>query len=225
MSFKDFLVELGKLIHDRSIISCVYPRLVALEAVNELTTLNYSNPGLISTSGDAVLNHLKASPHPAVVFLTEHLFDGSGLELIHSLANSTLDHRFILILTDNHALDPETVQNHSLSGVVLDHNIGGPTCVLVEALRAVNRNQQFIDPELNQKNTKTAINIPKILSNRELQVLQLAASGMSNKELAAELYIAPTTARDHMQSVMRKLQVNTRTAAAVAGLKLGLLEK
>ena len=225
MSFKDFLVELGKLIHDRSIISCVYPRLVALEAVNELTTLNYSNPGLISTSGDAVLNHLKASPHPAVVFLTEHLFDGSGLELIHSLAKSTLDHRFILILTDNHALDPETVQNHSLSGVVLDHNIGGPTCVLVEALRAVNRNQQFIDPELNQKNTKTAINIPKILSDRELQVLQLAASGMSNKELAAELYIAPTTARDHMQSVMRKLQVNTRTAAAVAGLKLGLLEK
>ena len=225
MSFKDFLVELGKLIHDRSIISCVYPRLVALEAVNELTTLNYSNPGLISTSGDAVLNHLKASPHPAVVFLTEHLFDGSGLELIHSLAKSTLDHRFILILTDNHALDPETVQNHSLSGVVLDHNIGGPTCVLVEALRAVNRNQQFIDPELNQKNTKMAINIPKILSDRELQVLQLAASGMSNKELAAELYIAPTTARDHMQSVMRKLQVNTRTAAAVAGLKLGLLEK
>ena len=225
MSFKDFLVELGKLIHHRSIISCVYPRLVALEAVNELTTLNYSNPGLISTSGNAVLNHLEASPHPAVVFVTEHLFDGSGLELIHSLANSTLDHRFILILTDNHALDPETVQNHSLSGVVLDHNIGGPTCVLVEALRAVNRNQQFIDPELNQKNTKTAINIPKILSNRELQVLQLAASGMSNKELAAELYIAPTTARDHMQSVMRKLQVNTRTAAAVAGLKLGLLEK
>ena len=69
------------------------------------------------------------------------------------------------------------------------------------------------------------INIPKILRDRELQVLQLAASGMSNKELAAELYIAPTTARDHMQSVMRKLQVNTRTAAAVAGLKLGLLEK
>jgi len=56
-------------------------------------------------------------------------------------------------------------------------------------------------------------------------VLQLVADGMSNKEIAAELYIAPTTARDHMQSVMRKLQVNTRTAAAVAGLKLELLEK
>ena len=225
MSFKDFLVELGKLIHDRSVISCVYPRLVALEAVNELTTLNNSNPGLISTSGEAVLNHLQHSPNPAVVFVTEHLFDGSGLELIQTLNKSALDHRFILILTDNHALNPATVQNPCLSGVVLDHNIGGPTCVLVEALRAVNRNQQFIDPELHQKKNRPTTQAPKLLSERELEVLQLVAEGMSNKEIAAELYIAPTTARDHMQSVMRKLQVNTRTAAAVAGLKLELLEK
>ena len=56
-------------------------------------------------------------------------------------------------------------------------------------------------------------------------MLQLAADGMSNKEMASELYIAPTTARDHMQSIMRKLQVNSRTAAAVAGLKLGLLNQ
>ena len=224
MSFKDFLVELGKLIHDRSVISCVYPRLVALEAVNELTTLNHSNPGLISTSREAVLNHLKSTPRPAVVFVTEHLLDGSGLELIHKLNKSALDHRFILILTHNHALNPTTVQNPSLSGVVLDHNIGGPTCVLVEALRAVNRNQQFIDPELHQKKSRPTDQAPKILSERELEVLELAANGMSNKEMAAELYIAPTTARDHMQSVMRKLQVNSRTAAAVAGLKLGLLD-
>ena len=81
-SFKNFLSELGRLIHDRSIISCVYPKLVALEAVNELTKLNSSLPGLISTSKEAVLNHLKENPYPAVVFVTEHLFDGSGLELI-----------------------------------------------------------------------------------------------------------------------------------------------
>ena len=159
------------------------------------------------------------------MFVTEHLFDGSGLERIQKLNKSALDHRFILILTHNHALNPTTVQNPSLSGVVLDHNIGGPTCVLVEALRAVNRNQQFIDPELHQKKSRPTDQAPKILSERELEVLQLAANGMSNKEMAAELYIAPTTARDHMQSIMRKLQVNSRTAAAVAGLKLGLLNQ
>ena len=225
MSFKNFLSELGQLIHDRSIISCIYPKLVALEAVNELTKLNCSHPGLISTSGEAVRDHLNESPYPAVLFVTEHLFDGSGLELIQTLTESKLDHRFVLILTQNHTLNPDIFQRAYLSGVVCDHNIGGPTCVLAAALRAVNQNQQFIDPELNQKVHPTTTNPPKILSEREQEVLQLAANGMSNKELAAELFIAPTTARDHMQSVMRKLQVNSRTAAAVAGLKLGLLDQ
>ena len=223
-SFKNFLSELGRLIHDRSIISCVYPKLVALEAVNELTKLNSSLPGLISTSKEAVLNHLKENPYPAVVFVTEHLFDGSGLELIQTLTESNLDHRFILILTNNHTLNPAIFQKAYFSGVVFDHNIGGPTCVLAAALRAVNQNQQFIDPELKQA-PPTTTNPPKVLSDREQEVLQLAANGMSNKEMAAELYIAPTTARDHMQSIMRKLQVNSRTAAAVAGLKLGLLNQ
>ena len=223
-SFKNFLSELGRLIHDRSIISCVYPKLVALEAVNELTKLNSSLPGLISTSKEAVLNHLKENPYPAVVFVTEHLFDGSGLELIQTLTESNLDHRFILILTNNHTLNPAIFQKAYFSGVVCDHNIGGPTCVLAAALRAVNQNQQFIDPELNRVHPKQT-NPPNVLSEREQEVLQLAADGMSNKEMGAELYIAPTTVRDHMQSIMRKLQVNSRTAAAVAGLKLGLLNQ
>ena len=223
-SFKNFLSELGRLIHDRSIISCVYPKLVALEAVNELTKLNSSLPGLISTSKEAVLNHLKENPYPAVVFVTEHLFDGSGLGLIQTLTESNLDHRFILILTNNHTLNPAIFQKAYFSGVVCDHNIGGPTCVLAAALRAVNQNQQFIDPELNRVSPKKT-NPPNVLSEREQEVLQLAANGMSNKEMGAELYIAPTTVRDHMQSIMRKLQVNSRTAAAVAGLKLGLLNQ
>ena len=223
-SFKNFLSELGRLIHDRSIISCVYPKLVALEAVNELTKLNSSLPGLISISKKAVLNHLKENQYPAVVFVTEHLFDGSGLELIQTLAESNVDHRFILILTKNHTLNPAIFQKAYFSGVVCDHNIGGPTCVLAAALHAVNQNQQFIDPELKQA-PPTTTNPPKVLSDREQEVLQLAANGMSNKEMAAELYIATTTARDHMQSIMRKLQVNSRTAAAVAGLKLGLLDQ
>ena len=94
--------------------------------------------------------------------------------------------------------------------------------MLTKALRAVNQGQQFVDPELNQ-NQQIAASDTNRLSERELEVLRLAANGMSNKEVGAKLFIAPTTARDHMQSVMRKLNVRSRTAAAVAGLKLGLL--
>ena len=222
MPFKEFLEELGLLIHHRAVISCVYPKLVALEAVNELTNLNCAYPGLISTSGDAVRDHLQQNDHPAVVFVTEHLIDGSGLDLIDSLGESPLDHRAVLILTHNHALSSEALQTSSLSGVVLDHNIGGPTCVLVEALRAVNRHQRFIDPELKKQESAGKDGRDK-LTGRELEVLELVADGMSNREVATQLFLAPTTVRDHMQSVMRKLEARSRTAAAVAGLKMGLL--
>lgn len=222
MPFKEFLEELGQLIHHRSVISCVYPKLVALEAVNELTTLNCAYPGLISTSGAAVRVHLEENQHPAVVFVTEHLVDGSGLELIEALGESSLDHRAILILTHNHALSTGTLESSSLSGIVLDHNIGGPTCVLVEALRAVNRHQRFIDPELKQP-LESRVDPRDTLTDRELEVLNLVADGMSNREVATQLFLAPTTVRDHVQSVMRKLNVRSRTAAAVAGLKQGLL--
>ena len=87
----------------------------------------------------------------------------------------------------------------------------------------MNQGQQFVDPELNQ-NQQIATSDTNRLSERELEALRLAANGMSNKEVGAKLFIAPTTARDHMQSVMRKLNVRSRTAAAVAGLKLGLLD-
>ena len=222
MSLKEFLVELGQLIHDRAVLSCIFPNLIALDVVNELTTLNHCHPGLICNSGRSVTSHLRQHPHPALIFITEHLADGSGLELIQTLSKQNRDHRYILILTSNHSVAPSTFKCTELAGIVLDNNIGGPTCALTHALRAANQNRQFIDPELHQKeHSKSEKSVH--LSEREQQVLQLAASGMSNKEVGEKLLIATTTARDHMQSVMRKLSVSNRTAAAVEGLRLGIL--
>ena len=57
------------------------------------------------------------------------------------------------------------------------------------------------------------------LSDRERMVLTLLCDGMTNKEIAEELCIAETTARGHVQSIMRKLNVKDRTAAAVEGIR------
>ena len=222
MSFKAFLEELGQLIHHRSVISCVYPKLVALETIQELTNLNCAYPGLITTSGAAVKDHLKRHQHPAMLFVTEHLEDGSGLDLIREIQQAPMEHRCILIVTHNHALDRNSLDDDTISGVVLDQNIGTPGCVLTEALKAVNRNGRYVDPDLDRPETVSG---PKedSLSARELEVLELVAEGLSNREVAERLYLAPTTVRDHVQSLMRKLHARSRTGAAVAGLKLGLL--
>jgi len=220
MSFKAFLEELGQLIHHRSVISCVYPKLVALETVQELTNLNCAYPGLITTSGAAVKEHLNRYQHPSMLFVTEHLEDGSGLDLIHELHHASSDHRCVLIVTHNHALAHDTLNDPTISGIVLDQNIGTPGCVLTQALQAVNRDGRYVDPDLNIADFDPMIT-KDALSSRELEVLGLVAEGLSNREVAERLFLAPTTVRDHVQSLMRKLRTKSRTGAAVAGLRLG----
>ena len=61
------------------------------------------------------------------------------------------------------------------------------------------------------------------LTQRELEVLQLAAEGLSNKEIAARLVISEKTAKNHIANIFSKLQVNDRTQAILYALRKGLV--
>ena len=61
------------------------------------------------------------------------------------------------------------------------------------------------------------------LTQRELQVLQLAADGLSNKEIGARLVISEKTVKNHTANIFSKLQVNDRTQAVVFALRKGLI--
>jgi ATP/maltotriose-dependent transcriptional regulator MalT len=61
------------------------------------------------------------------------------------------------------------------------------------------------------------------LSARELQVLDLLAEGLTNREIAQRLYLSPNTVRVHTFHIYGKLGVNNRTQAAGRARELGLL--
>ncbi len=61
------------------------------------------------------------------------------------------------------------------------------------------------------------------LTQRELQVLQLAGEGLSNKEIAVRLDISEKTVKNHTANIFSKLQVNDRTQAILYGLRKGLI--
>lgn len=61
------------------------------------------------------------------------------------------------------------------------------------------------------------------LSNRELEVLELMASGCSNKEIASQLFISPNTVKTHLSSVFEKLSAGKRLQAIDQAKKLGLI--
>jgi DNA-binding CsgD family transcriptional regulator/tetratricopeptide (TPR) repeat protein len=64
---------------------------------------------------------------------------------------------------------------------------------------------------------------PYGLTSRELAVLRLLAAGQTNKQIGAELYISPTTARVHVSNILRKLGVTSRVQAAAVAERAGLL--
>ena len=61
------------------------------------------------------------------------------------------------------------------------------------------------------------------LTQRELQVLQLAAEGLANKEIAASLVISQKTVKNHIANIFSKLQVNDRTQAILVAIRKGLV--
>ena len=61
------------------------------------------------------------------------------------------------------------------------------------------------------------------LTERELEVLRLLAEGLSNKEMAGRLVVAPSTIKQHLKNIYGKLDVHSRTQAVVRGQELALL--
>lgn len=60
-------------------------------------------------------------------------------------------------------------------------------------------------------------------STRELEILRYLSTGLSNREIAAELYISLNTMKTHVRSLYRRLGVSSRSQAVAAGRARGLL--
>ncbi len=65
---------------------------------------------------------------------------------------------------------------------------------------------------------------PVLLTPREVEVLGAVSNGLANKEIARSLGISLHTVKFHLESLMRKLQVSSRTEAVMKAMRLGLLE-
>ncbi|MBI3942733.1 MAG: response regulator transcription factor [Chloroflexi bacterium] len=98
---------------------------------------------------------------------------------------------------------------------------------LVDAVRAVRQGRSALDPEILKKligrisgESSTPI---EPLSDRELEVLRLAARGHTNKAIALNLGISDRTVQGHLGHIFAKLDVTSRTEAVTRAIRLGLI--
>jgi two-component system, NarL family, response regulator len=91
---------------------------------------------------------------------------------------------------------------------------------LLSAIRAVHRGQTCIPPAVGAKLAQRMV-IPQ-LSDRELEVLRLMATGISNQEIGTALCITERTVKFHINNILSKLGVPDRTKAVLVALKRGI---
>lgn len=98
---------------------------------------------------------------------------------------------------------------------------------LIEAVRAVHEGKSVLDPTLARKVLSDLSPAPELsveaLSDRELEVLRLAAQGLTNKAIGMALGISDRTAQGHLANIYSKLHAASRTEAVMRAVSLGWL--
>jgi len=103
---------------------------------------------------------------------------------------------------------------------------------LIDAIRAVHAGESVLHPAVARRVISHLMSpalshiesrVIEPLSDREMEVLKLAAQGISNKGIAEQLFLSPRTVQTHMGNIFNKLGVASRTEAVLHGLRKGWL--
>jgi len=100
---------------------------------------------------------------------------------------------------------------------------------LIDAIRAVYAGESVLHPVVASRVIRRVVTpTPETksvepLSDREMEILKLAAKGISNKDIAEKVFLSPRTVQVHLGNIFNKLGVASRTEAVLFGLKRGWL--
>lgn len=95
---------------------------------------------------------------------------------------------------------------------------------IVEAIRTVSRGGMFMPPELTNRLMAGMRGSSERLTDRELEVMQLLATGASNRDMAKALFVSEATIKSHLVHIFTKLHVESRWRAVHVAREKGLID-
>ena len=98
-----------------------------------------------------------------------------------------------------------------------------PHETLLRAIEKVAAGETFVDPSLMAALTQTRGGTD-VLTPREREILQLLADGMSNADVAGQLFISQETVKSHVRHILTKLEADTRTQAVAIALRDAMID-
>ena len=162
---------------------------------------------------------------PDVILMDLVMPEMSGIEAIEKITASHPEAR-ILVMTSFAADDKvfPSIKAGALGYLLKDSDPED----LIRMIRQVHRGELSIHPTIARKVihelNRPAVEplTPSPITEREMEILQLLAQGMENKEIAARLVVQDATVRTHVSNILRKLQLANRVQATLYALRTGL---
>jgi DNA-binding NarL/FixJ family response regulator len=167
------------------------------------------------------------SLQPDVVLMDLHMPGIGGMGALRLLRQHGATARVLVLTGIGGDQDALAAVSAGAAGYLLKQ---APVAELGVAIRAVAAGQAYLDPAVTgvvlgfaRQGFRDAGG-PWHLSRRELEVLELIAEGLSNREIAGRLFVSEETVRTHIKSTLRKMGKKHRLEAVLAALQVGLLD-
>ena len=179
-----------------------------------------------ASSGKEALEKVKEL-NPRIVLLDIRMAGGDGLDALHVLKQENQKVSVIMLTTyDNPTYMARAVAGGAVGYLLKDVERDE----LVEALRAVASGETLLRQEDLVRSLRgisetasASKDLIEPLTDRELEVLRLLSTGLSNRDIAAVLFVAESTIKTHVEHIIGKLGVSDRVQAAVWAARHGLV--
>ncbi|HVF53372.1 MAG TPA: response regulator transcription factor [Actinomycetota bacterium] len=160
--------------------------------------------------------------NPDVVLLDHVLPDADGVDVASQILSSLPETRVVML---TQLVDEVTASRAVHAGCVGYVTKDKPITELIEAIRTVAEGEVAVSPhvliKMFERVRSGATSVPS-LSVRESEILQLLTNGLATAAIAKELSLSLSTVRNHIQSVLQKLDAHSMLEAVVIGLREGL---
>ena len=186
---------------------------------------------VVGEAGDGITAvDLVVETMPDIVLLDVRMPKRSGLEACMRIKEQAPSARIIMLTVSDEEGDLyEAVKNGASGYLLKDSSIEEVS----QAIRVVAEGQSLISPSMAAKlidefkeisrTDREVGNVPR-LTERELEVLRLVATGLNNREVAKQLFISENTVKNHVRNILDKLQLHSRMEAVMYAVREKLLD-
>jgi DNA-binding NarL/FixJ family response regulator len=156
---------------------------------------------------------------PDVTLMDVRMPSLGGIEAIEILRKEFPNARFVILTTAAGDIIALRAFKAGAVGYLLKNQL---RTELIDTIRIVHSGRRRIPPDIAREMAEHAAD--DSLSQRELDVLRAVSQGQANKIIASELGISENTVKNHVKSILSKLDASDRTDAAIIAIRRGYIE-